>query len=118
LRNFIKQTVRNLRKNQTEAEKILWSQLRNRKLNNQKFLRQHPIFFEINGQKRFFVADFYCSKKRLVIEVDGKIHLRQKDYDEIRTEIINFLGIKVIRFQNEEIQNNLTGVIEQIQQHL
>lgn len=116
--NFIKQTVRSLRKNQTKSEAIIWQAVRNRKLSGKKFLRQHPILFEMDGRRRFFVADFYCHEKKLVVEIDGKIHLRQKDYDELRTHIINLLGIKVIRFQNDEVEKNLQGVFERIQAYL
>ncbi|MFQ5638388.1 MAG: endonuclease domain-containing protein [bacterium] len=118
MEDLIKQTVRNLRKNQTKSETIIWQAVRNRNLNGKKFLRQHPIRFEMDGGKRFFVADFYCHEKKLVVEIDGKIHLRQKDYDELRTQIINALGMKVIRFRNEEVEENLEQVLERLRQHL
>ena len=81
-------------------------------------MRQFPLTFEIDGFPRFFVADFYCHEFRLVIEIDGKIHERQKDYDEVRTYIINCLGYKVIRFKNEEVQNNLDSVLVNIEKFL
>lgn len=118
MEELIKQTVRNLRRNQTKSEAIIWQAVRNRKLNGKKFLRQHPIRFEMDSGKRFFVADFYCHQKKLVVEIDGKIHLRQKDYDELRTHIINALGIKVIRFRNEEVEENVEQVLERLRQHL
>jgi very-short-patch-repair endonuclease len=83
-----------------------------------KFLRQHPIKFEIDGQKRFFVADFYNFEQKLVVEIDGSIHMMQKDYDELRTYIINMLGMKVIRFSNEDIDKNLNGVIRILKKEL
>ena len=116
--DLIKQTVRKLRKNQTKSESMFWQAVRNRKLKGKKFLRQHPICFEIDGGRRFFVADFYCHEKRLVVEIDGKIHIRQKDYDGFRTHIINTLGIQVIRFKNEEIEMNLEAVLERVTVHL
>ena len=98
---FIKATVRQLRKDQTESEEIIWDALRNRKWKGYKFFRQHPIVFDYHGKKRFFVADFYLAELKLVIEIDGKIHENQKEYDAYRTFIINILGIRVIRFTNE-----------------
>ena len=64
------------------------------------------------------MADFYCHEKKLVLEIDGKIHLGQKDYDELRTHIINALGIKVIRFRNEEIEENFEEVLGWLREHL
>jgi len=55
------------------------------------------------GKKRFFIADFYCARLKLVLEIDGKIHERQKDYDQLRTFIINQLGIRVVRVTNEAV---------------
>ena len=81
---LIKTTARSLRRHQTDAEELLWKVIRNRKLANRKFLRQHPIEFEWNGQKRFFIADFFCHEAMLVIELDGKIHDLQKDRDAMR----------------------------------
>jgi very-short-patch-repair endonuclease len=101
----VKTTVRQLRKNQTESEATVWSLVRNRQINGRKFFRQYPIQFEYNNEKRFFVADFYCAEIKLVLEIDGKIHEQQREYDEMRTYIINQLGIKVIRFSNEEVKH-------------
>lgn len=114
LYKIAKQLARDLRKTQTEAEKIFWEAVRNRKFLGIKFYRQYPIFFEYFGQDRFFVADFYCHEKLIVIEIDGKIHDYQKDYDELKDFIINTLGIKVIRFRNEEIINDLTGMLKKL----
>jgi very-short-patch-repair endonuclease len=97
--------VRNLRKYQTPSENILWQLLRNRKLDGKKFDRQYPIKFKYQERIRFFIADFYCDEEKLVIELDGKIHERQKEYDEYRTFIINQLGIKVFRIKNEELKD-------------
>ena len=90
--------ARELRKHSTPAEKILWGEVRNRKLLNKKFNRQFPIYFEYDGRPRFFIADFYCYEKNLVVEIDWGIHEQQSDPDKLRTIIINELGIKVIRF--------------------
>lgn len=117
MENLIKETVRNLGKNQTESEAMIWQAVRNRKLDGKKFLRQHPIRFEIDGKSRFFVADFYCHEKKLVVEIDGTVHERQGDYDELRTYIINTLGMRVIRFRNDDVSNNLDNVLEQLREH-
>jgi very-short-patch-repair endonuclease len=105
--------VREFRKNPTSSEAILWEVLRNRKLNGKYFRRQHPIKVIDQGKIRYFIADFYCDEKKLVIELDGKIHESQKEYDEYRTSIINKLGIKVFRIKNEELQD-ITVVIAKI----
>ena len=85
------------------AEKKLWEILKNRQFLNLRFLRQHPIFYQFDNKKSFFVADFYCHELRLVIELDGPIHEKQKDYDQIRTEVLEFKNILVVRLTNEEI---------------
>ncbi|MCX7821086.1 MAG: endonuclease domain-containing protein, partial [Brevinematales bacterium] len=92
------------RKNQTEAENFFWEKVRNRKL-GLKFVRQKPIKFKQNKKFNFFYADFYCAEKKLVIEIDGKIHEKRKEYDKMRDEILAEMGYKVIRFKNEEIFN-------------
>jgi len=116
--NTVKQTARKLRKEQTESEQTLWEILRNRQFLGKKFLRQHPITFEWNNRKRFFVADFYCSEAKLVIELDGEIHETQKDYDELRDFVIKSLGLKVLRFDNKQIVQNLAGTLKIIEMNL
>ncbi len=109
-----KMICRELRKRQTNAEKIFWEAVRDRKFMGLKFYRQFPIFFDFSGRETFFVADFYCHEKRSVIELDGKIHDYQKDHDEKREAIINDEGIDVIRFKNEEIEQDLNGLLERL----
>ena len=96
---------RQLRQNQTPSESIIWGIVRNHGLNGRKFYRQHVLRFTFEGRRRFFIADFYCAELKLVLEIDGEIHERQKDYDELRTHIINQLGMIVIRITNKEAQN-------------
>ena len=115
---MIKETVRDLRKKSTNAEIIFWNAVRNRNFYGNKFFRQHPILFEIDGKKRFFIADFYCSQKKLVVEIDGSIHEKQKDYDELRTHIINTMGINVVRFKNEDIKHDLEGIFIKLKKEL
>jgi type I restriction enzyme M protein len=101
--------ARELRKNQTKAEELLWLLLRDRKLNNLKFRRQHPLSVG-------FIIDFYCAKQKLGIEVDGGYHnnKEQQKRDTERTKIINKYGIKIIRFSNDNILNNTESILEEI----
>ena len=104
--------AKEFRKTQTEAEKILWKALWNHGFANLKFRRQHPV--------KWFIADFYCHDFKLVLEVDGGIHNSeiQSEHDENRTSALEELGIRVIRFSNEEILNNLESVLQKIQQSI
>ncbi len=112
-----KKVCRDLRKNQTEAEKLFWEVVRDRKFNGKKFYRQYPIFHDISGRETFFVADFYCYTEKLVIEIDGNIHQYKLKEDNLRTEIINQLGIKVIRFKNKEIISDIEKVLKEIEEY-
>jgi very-short-patch-repair endonuclease len=100
--------AKELRKNETEAEKMLWSKLNKNQIIGLQFRRQHPI--------NIFIADFYCPKIKLVIEVDGSIHeiFEYEEHDIGRSEMLNDFGITVIRFTNEQILNDLDGTIKQI----
>ena len=99
---------RELRQESTEAEKLLWKELRNKKLNGLKFGRQHPI--------DKFIVDFYCHERKLVIELDGNIHdkIVNKEYDDARTALLAGLNIFVLRFRNEQVIDNLKEVIQKI----
>ena len=98
--------TRELRRQQTPQEKAFWEKLRNRRLSGFKFLRQHPIVYDYRGYTPlFFVADFYCDQHKLVIEVDGKVHDFQKDYDANRDSILKELGLQVLRIKNDELKN-------------
>lgn len=103
----IHQQARSLRKRQTEAEKILWNFLSNRKLRF-KFRRQHPI--------HQFIVDFYCHELKLVIEVDGLIHLKveNREYDEDRTKHLENFGLTILRFNNSEVLENPEDVVLRI----
>ena len=100
--------AKQMRKNPTKAEEILWQRLRNKQLAGLKFRRQHPV--------DRFIADFYCHDRKLVIELDGSVHANdeQKDLDKGRTETMNEFGITVLRFKNEEVINNIENVISRI----
>lgn len=111
--------ARYLRQNLTAEERIMWDLLRNRKLLRFKFLRQHPIkVWETDGQYHFYYADFYCSEKRLVIEIDGLIHCLQEDYDRARDTIMQELHLKILRITNEEVNGNIQEVLRKISIHL
>ena len=94
-----------LRRNETKAEKLLWEKLRNNQLEGLKFRRQHPV--NIN------IADFYCHKFKLIIELDGDYHNQeeQKQKDEVRTEVLRLNGLKIIRFKNEEVEQDINQVL-------
>jgi len=100
--------AKELRKNMTKAEKLLWEELKGKKLGGYKFRNQHPI--------SKFIIDFYCHNKRLGIEIDGAIHNTKghKFYDNDRTGILNDFGIKILRFKNEEVFNDLEKVKSEI----
>ncbi len=116
---LVAQTLcRELRKNSTKAEDRLWQRLRNRKLLSKKFYRQFPLFYDLLGIETFYIADFYCFENKLVIEIDGGYHANQIDKDALRTEVINLLGIKVIRFKNEEVLKDINKVLQQIEKEL
>ncbi len=101
--------AKDLRKNQTPAEVKLWNLLRNRNLRGLKFRRQHPV-------KPLFILDFYCMEYKIAIEIDGGYHKKylQTQEDQERTILLNLMGIKVIRFTNEEVLENSSWVIQQI----
>ena len=106
---------RDLRKNSTIAEKIFWEAVRNKKFNGKKFYRQYPLFYDITGKESFFVADFYCHEENLVIELDGRYHQYRLKADTERTETLNYLGLKVLRFKNNDIINNLSDVLTKVE---
>jgi 5-methyltetrahydrofolate--homocysteine methyltransferase len=101
--------AKDMRKEPTEAENFLWQLLRNKKLGF-KFRRQHTV--------EGFIPDFVCLEKNLIVEVDGEIHISQKEYDEGRTYELNEIGFRVIRFTNDEVINRTSFVVEKIKSEL
>jgi len=103
---------RELRKNQTLAEKIMWTHLRNRQLLGFKFRRQYSV--------DNFVIDFYCPKLKLAIELDGNIHdlPEQKEYDKKRQMHIETYGISFIRISNEEYLGNPNKAFDRIEREI
>ena len=106
------ENARNLRKNMTKQERILWKLLRKKSINNLKFRRQYPI-----GN---YIVDFICNEKNLIIEIDGGQHNEDQNiiYDQVRTKYLESKGYKVIRFWNNDIDNNIEGVYQEILKHL
>ena len=99
----------------TPVEKLLWKNLRGRRFKGLKFLRQHPIVYDtVQSKPLFFIPDFYCAEKNLLIEIDGRIHDFQKEYDERREEILTNMDLRILRFKNEEL-NNIADVLKRIE---
>ena len=99
-------TAKNLRKNATRVETILWSQLRTKRFEGLKFRRQQPI--------NEFIVDFVCFEKKLIIELDGGQHAQARAEDRERDNLLSGMGFTVLRFWNNEVVENLTGVLEVI----
>ena len=102
------QRAKELRREMTEEEKILWKHLRANRLNGLHFRRQQII----DG----FIVDFYCHAAGVVVEVDGEIHEQQVEYDAERDKILSARGLVMLRFKNEEIRQELAKVLAQIAQ--
>ena len=102
----MKERARSFRKNMTDAENRVWYFLRNRRLNGYKFVREFVI-----GS---YIADFVCREKKLIIELDGGQHMEAAEYDKRRTEFLEKNGYRVLRVWNNEVFNNINGVLETI----
>ncbi len=107
--HLLLEKAKDMRANPTEAEAILWQHLKSKKIGD-KFRQQHLI-----GD---YIVDFVCLSKRLIIEVDGKIHDSQIEKDQERSNFLNDRGFKVVRFKNEEVVGNVDGIIEKIKKEL
>jgi len=103
-----------LRRRQTEAESIFWNGVRNRRFDGLKFVRQYPFFHAENGSWSFYIADFYCHEKGLVVELDGGYHSGRQEYDLVRSAIIKAAGIRVVRFTNLEVQKDIRRVFDSL----
>ena len=100
--------ARELRKKQTKTEELMWHELRDRRFLGLKFRRQHLI--------EGYIVDFYCAELRLVIEIDGLIHLQQTEEDKQRQKDIEALKIKFIRFKSKDVENNIERVLQHFEQ--
>ena len=103
------QRSRELRREMTPTEKILWEELRGSKL-GVRFRRQQVI--------QGFIVDFYCHKSALVVEVDGDVHDLQKEEDERREKVLSTLGLRIVRFRNDEVVRDLSAVVGKIKERL
>ena len=108
----LKEISRQLRKNMTNAEKRLWAKIRMRQLQGYQFYRQKPV-----GD---YIVDFFCPRAKLVIELDGSLHLIGEtiEYDRIRDDYLSSLGLRVLRFTNTEVMTNIKGVVERIAEEM
>lgn len=98
--------ARQFRRNMTPAESMLWDHLHGGRLCHARFRRQHVI--------AGFIVDFYCHAARLVVEVDGEIHAHQAAEDARREKALTAFGVRVIRFSNEAVMNDLSAVLRRI----
>ena len=100
-------TERQLRRQMTNSEKLLWKELRAHRFKGYKSRRQHPIIYQVTEKRnKFYVADPYCGAKKLVIELDGKHHqfTEQNEYDKARDKLIKEFGMKILGIRNEELK--------------
>lgn len=102
--------ARELRREPTPSEALLWDVLRSRKLGGYKFRRQQPI-----GS---FVVDFYCDEAGLIVEIDGPIHLGKRAADRGRQQILEALGLRVLRIDAEQVEKNMNAVAESVRREL
>src|SRR5689334_20194169 len=106
----MKQLARTLRKKSTEAERLLWKHLRNRRFEHFRFRRQEKI-----GP---YIVDFVCLERKLIIEADGGQHEWRSNEDAERTQYLESHGHRVLRFWNHDILRNIDAVLEQIHKEL
>uniref|UniRef100_UPI00186624F8 endonuclease domain-containing protein n=1 Tax=Nostoc sp. MG11 TaxID=2721166 RepID=UPI00186624F8 len=106
VRRKMQEIAQQLRKQPTKSEAILWEALRNRKLDNRKFRRQHPI--------GTFIVDFLCQEERLIVEVDGGIHESQRYLDQQRQELLESLGLRFVRISSQQVETDLNATLEAI----
>ncbi len=109
MKRYLFHHSRHLRNNPTEVEKLLWQHLRMKQMLGLKFRRQQPI--------DNYIVDFICFEKKLIIEVDGGQHSLQKDEDRERDMHLEKNGFKILRFWNNEVLENMEGVLEKIRSH-
>jgi very-short-patch-repair endonuclease len=107
IRSPILHAAKEHRQEPTTAEGILWAAVRGQQIRGLPFRRQHPV-----GR---FILDFYCPRKKLCIELDGSVHDGREADDQARTDVLSYHGIRVIRFRNEEVLNDLPSVLQRIE---
>ena len=115
----IRALAREMRKHPTPAEEFFWSQVRNRQLFGLKFTRQHVIQCPVDSTfTKYYIADFFCHACNLVVELDGKIHLKQMEADLIRTELLRRWNYNVLRLTNAAVLQNWDLVKQRIREHV
>ncbi|MBD2179378.1 DUF559 domain-containing protein [Pseudanabaena sp. FACHB-1998] len=108
LRKKMQEVARQFRKEPTQSEAILWEAIRNRKLENRKFRRQHPI--------GTFIVDFFCREENLIVEVDGLIHESQQELDRQRQGLLESLGLHFVRVSSQQVETSFSKTLEIIKQ--
>ena len=105
----LKDRRRELRRNQTDAERVLWAKIRNKQFFGMKFFRQYSF-----GS---YILDFYCPEKKLAVELDGGQHNQPegREYDAVRTNYLNAYGVEVVRFWNNEVLGEMDGVLARLE---
>ena len=109
--HIIFENAKHLRKNMTDAEKLLWTYLK-QGISGKKFRRQHPI--------GLYIADFYCHKAKLIIEIDGLIHEVKEinQNDELRQKELEIWGYNIVRFTNQQVMNHVEKVVKDISEKI
>jgi very-short-patch-repair endonuclease len=106
---YIIKLAKDMRDNSTPSEKLLWSRLRKKQLGI-KFRQQHPIYR--------YILDFYCSKKRLAIEIDGEVHDGMEEYDKYRDEFLKSMDITTIRVKSDDVIRDIDGIVKKINEYI
>jgi very-short-patch-repair endonuclease len=108
LKQKMTEVARQFRKEPTTSEEILWQAIRGRKLDGRRFRRQQPI--------GVFVVDFYCSAEKLIVEVDGAIHELQREHDQQRQELLESLGLKMVKVTSKQVETDIDSALALIRQ--
>lgn len=103
---YIIELARDMRRNMTETERILWYRLNKRQCGGHKFRAQHPLYR--------YVLDFYCHEKKLAVEIDGALHEAQSEYDQYRDEFLGSIGIRTLRIKSDELLHDIESVVQKI----
>jgi len=104
--NYLKKLSRDLRSNSTVSEILLWNEIKSRKMMGYQFMRQKPV--------KNYIVDFYCSKLKLVIEIDGVSHYGKEKEDTKRQNELEQIGLKFLRFDDEEVKSKMEEVLAKI----
>ncbi len=111
----VRELARAMRKKPTPAEAFFWAKTRNRKLFDLKFNRQYIIQSPLDAAfTKYYIADFHCYALKLIIELDGNVHIEQNEIDLVRTDHMHQWGFTVLRFTNEQVLMDWDFVAEQI----